>query len=136
MSDQVFDDYNQCVLNDIRGSAGNNIKAEINFSKSEGHKDCVRLTLDGKTAIIPIKELHGLVWSVADAEQRDRLTPVTMTTIRKIKKLHKVEVKKDIKKGDFLNVRCETSVPVEVYEGLKGMLDKKPKTTVPIIGRI
>src|SRR3990167_10432155 len=129
MSDRLVQDYNKCVLNDIRGSSGNNITAEINFSEKEELADCVKLTMGDKTAMIPIKELHSLVWSIADREQRDNLTPVKQTLVRKLVKRHVVEAKKDIRKGEMINVRCETNVPVEIYEGLRGFMPKRNPTT-------
>ena len=139
MSDRIIQGYNKAILNDIRGGAGNDITAEINFSEKEDLKDCVKLTLAGKTAMIPISELHTLVWSVADAKQRDDLTPVKQTLVRKLIKRHVVEAKRDIKKGQMINVRCETNVPVEIWEGLRGLVPKRNPTTttfsIPIIGR-
>lgn len=141
MSDRLFDEYNKAILSDIRGSSGNDITVEINFSEKEELRDCVKMTMDGKSAIIPISELHTLVWSVANEQQRDDLTPLKQTLVRKLVKRHIVEAKRDIKKGQMINVRCETNVPLEIYEGLKGLMPKRNPTTratafsVPIIGK-
>jgi len=135
MSDRLFNDYNKCVLSDLQRK--NDIKVEVNFSNKENLRDCIKLTMGDKTAIIPISELHTLVWSVASEQQRDDLTPVKQTLVRKIVKKHMVEAKKNIKKGEMIRVRCETNVPVEIYEGLKGMMPKDNKSfSVPIINSI
>ena len=134
MEGRAVQGYNKAFLRDIRNK--HDITAEINFSEDEGLKDCVKMTMGKNTAIIPIKELYTLVWSVVDTKQRTDLTPITQTLVRKIKKRHIVEVTRDIKKGEKLNVRCEVDVPVEMYEGLQGMMPKRNHTTegVPIIG--
>lgn len=133
--DKVFEGYNKCKLSDLRKQ--NDITAEINFSDEEGKKDCVKLTMGDKEALIPISELYTLVWSVASEKERDNLIPVRQEKVRIIVKTHKVKVTKDIRKGEFLNVRCETNVPVEIYEGLKGIMpqaEKKKTFNIPIIG--
>ena len=125
-------------MNDIRGSSGNDITAEINFSKEEDLADCVKLTMGGKTAMIPIKELHSLVWSVADANQRDDLTPVVSRNIRYVEGYHKIQAKKDIKKGEFIVARYQVPVEERIVEGLKGMIGATAKKVfggISIIGR-
>ena len=138
MSDRLIQNYNKCTLNDIRGSSGNDITAEINFSKEEDLADCVKLTMGGKTAMIPIKELHSLVWSVADANQRDDLTPVVSRNIRYVEGYHKIQAKKDIKKGEFIVARYQVPVEERIVEGLKGMIGATAKKVfggISIIGR-
>ena len=133
MSDTVIEGYNKAILKDL-GSGGNDLTAEVNFP---GQKDVVKLTLGGKSAVVAIKDLYTLVWSIGSAEQRDNLMPIKQTLVRKIRKRHIVEVTKDIRKGEKLNVRCETNVPVEIWEGLRGMMGKKSYSmdSVPIIGK-
>lgn len=123
---RLFEEYNKATLRDV-SSRGNDIEAEINFDK---RSDVVKLTLGDKQAVIPTRELHALVWAIADEEQRDRLIPVKQTRIGKIMKTHKVKVIKDIRKGEFLNVRCETNIPLEMMKSYWGETkDQK----VPII---
>src|SRR3990167_8666547 len=137
MSDRLVQDYNKCVLNDIRGSSGNDITAEINFSEQAELADCVKLTMGNKTAMISIKELHSLVWSVANANQRDDLTPVVQRNIRYVEGYHKIQAKKDIKKGEFIMARYQVPVEERVVQGLKGLIGATAKKVfggISIIG--
>jgi hypothetical protein len=136
MSDRIIKDYNKCILGDLKKQ--NDITAEINFSKEEDLADCVRLTVGGKSALIPVKELHSLVWMVVDSQQREEMTPVVQKNIRYVEGYHKIQAKKDIKKGEYIMARYQVPVEERVVQGLKGMIGgiaKKTFGSVPIIGK-
>ena len=136
MSDGIIQDYNKATLNDLKNQ--NNITVEINFSDKEDLADCVKLTMGDKSALIPIKELHSLVWMVVDANQREEMTPVVQKNIRYVEGYHKIQVKKDIKKGEYIMARYQVPVEERVVQGLKGMIGdvaKKSFGGVPIIGK-
>lgn len=115
--------YNKAHIKDLRGKR--DIELEVNFSDNPDFKDCARITVGKEELVVSIKDLYEFVFWVASQEQQDNLIPMKQTKVRTIQKLHKVEVKKDIRKGEFLNVRCITNVPVEIVEGLKGMLQPR-----------
>lgn len=124
---------NKVVVPDLKGK--NDVSFEVNFSDNPDLKECVKVEINGSEAIIPIKDFYGFVFVIANEEQQERMLPVRQTTVRKITKLHKIQAQKNIKKGEFVVARCETNVPVEIFEGLKGMMGKKIHTTggIPII---
>ncbi len=125
------------ILSDLRGR--NDVGMEVCHSSNEDLVDTILVTVDGKEAIIPIKELYSFIFVVGNAQQQEAMMPVKQTTVRKIRKVHIVEATKDIRKGEKLKVRCETNVPVEVWEGMAGMMGQRPAKrkmigNIPIIG--
>lgn len=131
----MLDTQEKVIITDLNGK--HDVSMEVNFSSNPDSKDKVRIGIEGSQAVVAIKDLYDFVFLIADAIQQERLMPVKTTTVRKIIKRHIVEVTKDIKKGQKLNVRCETNVPVETIEGLAGMFEKqikdKARTGIPLI---
>ena len=133
----MLNENTKVVIPDLRNKR--DVEMEVCFADDEVFKDTIRVTMGSEEAIIKIKDLYGFMFVIANAEQQEQLMPVQQTTVRKIVKRHVVKVTKDIRKGDMLNVRCETNVPVEIWEGMKGMMDKRvlePKQSfnIPLIG--
>lgn len=133
----MMEEYDQMKIEDLRGR--HDVKLEVNFSGNSELKETVKIEIGGEEAVIPIKYLYSFVFMVANHEQQDNLMPIKQTLIRKIVKQHRIMAKKNIKKGEYVVARCETNVPVEIWEGLKGMLGKRifePKKSfnIPIIG--
>jgi hypothetical protein len=135
----MIEEYDQTKIEDLRGR--NDVTLEINFSSNPDLKETVKIEIGGKEAIIPIKYLYSFVFMVANSEQQERLMPVRQTLVRKIVKQHRILAKRDIKKGEYVVARCETNVPVEIWEGLKGMLEKRKSAVsfgaykVPLLGK-
>ena len=100
---------------------------EIEMNVSESTTDTVKITIAGKSSFIKIEDLYGLVFVMCDPEQQMDMMPVRHTTIRKLVRWHTVEVKKDMRKGERLIVKCETDVPMTVEEGLRADVFKKRK---------
>jgi len=86
------------------------------------------ITLGGKKATIKQEDLFALVFYAADADQVDKLTPVQNTEVRIYSRVHKIKLKKDMKKGDTVTATCEISVPTIIEQGLKGILEKRKKS--------
>ena len=133
----MLNENTKVVIPDLRNKR--DVEMEVCFAEDEVFKDTIKVTMGSEEAIIKIKDLYGFMFVIANAEQQEQLMPVQQTTIRKIVKRHVVKVTKDIRKGDMLNVRCETNVPVEMWEGMKGMMGKRvlePKQSfnIPLIG--
>lgn len=134
----MLDENTKVIMTDLRGKR--DVGMEVLFSDNEDLKETVKVTMGSEEAIISVKDLYSFIFVIANAEQQEQLTPVKQTLVRKIQKLHKIRAKKDIKKGEFVVARCETNVPVEVWEGMKGMMGKRvlerKKTfgNIPIIG--
>lgn len=125
-------EQNEATISDLNHQ--NDLKLEINFSDNEDLTRCVRIKMGDKQAIVSMDELHAFVFAVATDEQKADLVPVRQVKVEKIMKWHLVEAKKDIRKGEKIKVRCETNVPVEIYNGIVGGMDKwKNRTKVPIL---
>lgn len=118
----MLPEYAKANIEDIKGK--NDIQFETNFSEDPDLKEYVRVTLDGNSAVISIKDLFAFVFTVANEEQQVDLMPVVRTTVKKMVKYHKVLVANGVKPGGHVNVRCEVNVPVEVYNGMRGNLSR------------
>lgn len=134
----MLEGYDKAVLADLKGK--NDLEVEINFSDEERFKDCVKVKMGKDEAFISKQDLYSVVWSIADPENQEKMLPVKQTLVRKIVKKHIIEVKKPLKVGDKVIAYCHTNIPVEIYEGLKGMMPKikdhvrKRSFSLPIIG--
>lgn len=117
----MLSSYNKALLSDLRNKR--NITFEVNWSDNADFKECVLVKMDGEQAIIPLKEIYSFMLIAGTPEQQDNLIPVKQTRVKKIIKRHVVMAKKDIKEGEMINVRCETNVPVEIVEGLRGLVN-------------
>ena len=129
----MLSEQTKVVLSDLRRKT--DMGMEVLFSDNPELKDTIKVTMGKEDAIINIKELYSFMFVIANAQQQEQLMPVKQETVRKIVKRHVVKVTKDIKKGEMLNVRCETNVPVEIWEGMRGMTGKTmfKKASVPMI---
>jgi hypothetical protein len=96
----------------------------------------VKIMVKGKETSIPFKDLYSFVFFTATEDQQAELMPVKQTLVKKIIKRHIVAAKRDIKKGEMINIRCETDVPVEIWEGIVAEKRKFTKPfSIPIIGK-
>jgi len=120
----MLSEYNKAVLRDLKNKRDLNF--EVNFSDDERFKECVRVKMGSEEAIIPLQEVYSFIMIAGTPEQQANLIPVKQTTVKKIIKRHVVQATKDIKKGELINFHCETNVPIEIVEGLKGLM-KTPK---------
>lgn len=76
-------------------------------------------------------ELYGAVFMFADHDTQDRLMPVRKTEVLTFERIHNVQMKKDMKKGQILKIRCHMDVPVRIEESLKGLIgDRAAKSVV------
>ena len=134
----ALQEHSKAKLYDLKGK--NDIECEVNFSKDPDLADVVKITLDGNEALIPIKDLYAFTFAIANEEQQADMMPVTQTTVKKLVKFHKVKVTKELKPGEFVAVRCEVNVPVEIYNGMRKPLnswvEKKKANSVFIPGII
>lgn len=100
----------------------------------------VRIMVKGQETSIPFKDLYSFVFFTATEDQQAELMPMKQTVVNKIVKKHVVKAKTDIKKGQLINFRCETNVPVEIWEGIAAERRLRNPTThaisnIPIIGQ-
>lgn len=80
-------------------------------------------------------DLYSVCFIIADAEDQDKLTAIKQTEVQHFTRLHRIQLKKDMRKGEVLTTRCHISVPVAVVEGLKHIVERpKPRGGIPIIG--
>lgn len=87
---------------------------------------------DSKGIKVRKVDLWAACFVMADAKMQEQLLPVRQTTMATFRRIHHVKVKRPLKPGDILNVKCEVSVPQTIEEGLAGSLTKRRgKVLVP-----
>ncbi len=67
-------------------------------------------------------DLYAAVFALADAKTQDALMPVRQTRMMTFERIHNVQMKKDMKKGQILKIRCHMDVPLQIEESLKGII--------------
>jgi hypothetical protein len=80
--------------------------------------------IGGKTATMTKLELWQFVFSICDPDLREQIMPVRQTEVMEYTKVHTVQLKKDMRRGEIMKVRCITHVPTTVVEGLAGMVER------------
>lgn len=74
--------------------------------------------------------LYGAVFMFADHDTQDRLMPVRKTEVLTFERIHNVQLKKDMKKGQIMRVKCHMDVPVRIEESLKGLVGERTAKSV------
>ncbi len=110
-------EYNKAILNDKEEV--NNLEIEVNFSDDKKLKRYVKMTIGEQSAVIAIKDLHNFVMAVANINQLADLLPFKTIYTKKLIRSHVVELNQDVKQGETVTIRCETDVPLSIYEKLE-----------------
>jgi hypothetical protein len=92
----MIKERNKVTLPDCSGK--NDMEVEMNVT--EATKASVKVTIGGQSSFIKIEDLYGLIFVICDPEQQMNMMPVRHTTIRKIRRWHTVELKKDMRRGE------------------------------------
>ena len=98
----------------------------------------IRLEKDGRKEVTQVRkvDLYGAVFALADAKTQDALIPVRQTQMTTYKRIHTVKLKKGMREGELLRVKCEINVPTVVEEGLRGtILQKRSKGSTLLLPR-
>ena len=99
--------------------------------------DTVRICIGRATKFIPLKEFWGIAFSMTqDKEMKDKLMPVRQTEMMHFKKVHTVEVKKDMKAGETLTFTHVIDVPLTVIAGMKDIIEKEVSGSKEVLDEI
>ena len=81
----------------------------------------VSLEIEGvvKDKLIRKTDLWGACFLIADAKTQESLIPVQQQEVLKYARIHSVQLKKDMRKGDIVKVRCEVDVLGTMEENLR-----------------
>ena len=75
----------------------------------------------GKRGHMTKLELWQFVFSICDPKMREQIMPIRSTEVTTITKVHAVAMKKDMKRGEIMKVRCHMNVETSVVEALAGL---------------
>ena len=83
-------------------------------------------------------DLWSMVFVIATPEQQEQMIPVRRSEVLTYRRIHRIQLKNDMKKGQVVKCKCEINVEQTVVEGLKGMIEQQAsKVTsdgLPLIG--
>lgn len=97
----------------------------------------VKITIGKASKSMPLKEFWGIAFAMStDKEMKDKLLPVRQTEMMKFKKVHNVELKNDMKKGERLVFTCNIDVPLLVIEGMRDIIEKEVEGSKEILKEI
>lgn len=91
--------------------------------------------ISGKTEVkerVKKVDLYAAVFAIADHKTQDALMPVRQTQVMTFERIHNIQLKKDMRKGEILKTRCHMDVPVRIEESLRGLVND-PKAAVNTI---
>ena len=105
------------------------------FVDVDPKKDAVIIRIGEERKTEKKADLWAMCFTIADAKTQEQLLPVRMTELVTYKRIHNIELKKDMRKGDIVRTMCEINVPQVIHEGLAGNLTVKRKAPGIIIPR-
>lgn len=107
--------------------------AEFDVSPDNQH---FQMTVGKEKRKFKIVDLYAMVFNIVDPEKQEAMIPVRQSEVVTYKRIHNVMLKKNMKKGEKLRVKCEINVEKTVVEALRGLLPEKKviSTGVPLIG--
>ena len=106
--------------------------AGITF-KADTKKETLVVTIGKARTEMNIIDLWGIVFSMVNSDLKDKIMPVRKEEVMKFKKVHTVQLIKDMKKGETITFSCIIDVPVAVKEGLENLVgDDKLSTLTKI----
>jgi 23S rRNA C2498 (ribose-2'-O)-methylase RlmM len=114
-------------------SGKNDVEVEINKKKQ---KDSVELRIKSKDSKewlksdIPIQELYSLVVSLVSGEQLDDLMPEREIKVRVYERQHKIELLRDMKKGEIVVANFKVEVPIDINDDIKIFAGKDYKVQI------
>lgn len=102
--------------------------------KANRKKDTISISIGKTEKEIKLIDLWGVVFAlVKDPELKDKIMPVRKTEMMKFKKVHNVQLKKDMKAGETLQFSCIIDVPELVRAGMKNLIDEDEVINTPPI---
>lgn len=121
--------YEKFRLTDLGGQS--EFFVEVNYSRDKKVKDCQVLKFtfpDGKQAVISKRHILGMLFTMGTEDEQQKLTPQTLTKQRWYETILAIKAKRDIYKGENINVPVKLSLPdyrEEVFgKGVQGYLTR------------
>ena len=108
------------------------IELQVNWNpKDEKTNKCqvIKFTWpDGTESYIKKEDLLFFLFSIGSPDEQVKMTPTQVTRVRKFKRMYGIEAKRDIKKGEKINVEIEIPLPDIVDEIIGEVKGRENKT--------
>lgn len=103
-----------------------NVHLDVNFD--EKYKDCVKITIWDKQAILKYTDLFSFMFTIGTKEQQAQMIPVRQELGNEYMKQIHVRLKKDMKKGEEMVVNVPIHVPKIIEESIRFEMEKSVPT--------
>ncbi len=90
--------------------------------KADTTKQTLVVSIGKAKTEMNVIDLWGIVFAMVNGEMKDQLMPVRKEEVMKFKKVHTVQLVKDMKKGETITFSCIIDVPVAIAEGKKNLI--------------
>ena len=92
--------------------------------KYEPDSDYILIGMGKEEAKVKYIDLWGVIFSMGDERQKEQLIPVRQTEMLKYERIHSVQLKKDMKRGQIMNVKCVVDIPKVVATDIENEIMK------------
>jgi len=130
----MIENYQKFVLEDQNKK--NNLIIEVNWNpEDEDTNECKVLKLtypDGKQAYIKKEYFNAFLFVIGSKEEQRKMIPQRIRSVREYQTILGIEAKKDISKGERINVLVTIPLPAIVEEIIAEVKkrDKKSKSGI------
>ena len=97
------------------------------FLDVKPESEYLQVRIGQEKKLIKKVDLWAAVFAIADPDTQEKLTPVRQTQMVTYARVHTIQIKKDMHKGELLRCKCRINVPQVIEEGLAGNLKKTIK---------
>lgn len=105
---------------------------EVNWNPSDSKtNECklIKLTFpNGESSLVKREHLNAIMFTMGTEEEQRQLTPQTLTRIRNYETTLGITAKKDIRKGEKINVHVKIPIPLSQEDVLA--MERKEKTII------
>ncbi len=107
-------------------------KAKGIVIKCDTKKDVVKVSIGRASVDMKVIDFWGIAFSMVNSEMKDQLLPVRKEEMMKFKRVHKIQLEKDMKAGEVITVACTIDVPLTIAEGKKNIIGGELSTPIKI----
>lgn len=120
----TFQHVNIPVAQNVGSAKG----ASFLINRDAERPELLEIRIGDEIAVIDKNDLYTLLYISGTSDQQDAMTPVRETKVTHFNRIHNVVLKKDMKSGTKVRLKCSVSVPTMIVDGLKGIMGRSATT--------
>lgn len=110
---------------EVEINRGGEVEDFVEFRMKDGNGNWIK-------SYIKIAELYALTFMLVDDEKQQEMMPIRKTQVRIYERQHRIQLKKNMKKGEIVVANCKIDIPLVIEEGLSRIIGKR-KTSSGIL---